>query len=130
MKLRFLAVSIGAVCALGLASCGSSEPASSSDTSVVNLTLVPAGNVIDVRSAAEFAVDHVQGARNLDFENGDFEKALSTLDKQRTYSLYCHSGRRSALAVELMRNAGFTNVVDLGAKEDAAKTLALPIVTD
>jgi hypothetical protein len=30
----------------------------------------------------------------------------------------------------MMRNAGFTNVVDLGSKEDAAKTLALPIVAD
>ena len=30
----------------------------------------------------------------------------------------------------MMRNAGFTNVVDLGASEDAAKALALPIVTD
>mgnify|MGYP000199151007 CR=1 FL=1 len=115
---------------MGLVSCGSSSSGASSDTTIVDMRLVPAGNVIDVRTAAEYAVDHVQGATNLDFENGDFEKALKNLDKSLTYSLYCHSGRRSALAAELMRNAGFTNVVDLGAKEDAAKTLALPIVSN
>ena len=60
----------------------------------------------------------------------DFEEALKDLDKEASYSVYCRSGNRSAAAVELMRNEGFTNVVDLGAVEDAAKTLALPIVAD
>jgi rhodanese-related sulfurtransferase len=72
----------------------------------------------------------VQGARNLDIQNGDFEAALVDLDKDLSYSVYCRSGNRSATAVAMMRNAGFTNVVDLGSKEDAAKTLALPIVAD
>lgn len=96
----------------------------------MEMQLVPAGNVIDVRTATEFAEGHVQGARNLDIQNGDFEKALSSLDKNAAYNLYCRSGNRSATATEMMRNAGFTNVVDLGAVEDAAKTLALPIVAD
>ena len=130
MKISRSIMAIALVSTLGLSACGSSDTDASSDTSIVDMKLVPAGNVIDVRSAAEYAVDHVQGATNLDLENGDFEKALADLDKTQTYSLYCHSGRRSALAAELMRNAGFTNVVDLGAKEDAAKTLALPIVTN
>lgn len=130
MKISRSIMAIALVSTLGLSACGSSDSDASPDTSIVEMKLVPAGNVIDVRSAAEYAVDHVQGATNLDFENGDFEKALADLDKSLTYSLYCHSGRRSALAAELMRNAGFTNVVDLGAKEDAAKTLALPIVTN
>jgi rhodanese-related sulfurtransferase len=94
------------------------------------LTLVPAGNVLDVRTAAEFAEGHVQGARNLDIQNGDFEKALESLDKDATYNVYCRSGNRSAVAVEMMRNAGFTKVVDLGASEEAAQALSLPIVTD
>ena len=116
--------------ALGLSACGSSDTSSTSDTTIVNLELVPAGNVIDVRTAAEFSEGHVQGARNLDVQNGDFAAALETLDKSASYNVYCRSGNRSATAVEMMRNAGFTNVVDLGAVEDAAKTLALPIVTD
>ena len=130
MKMRRVVMAIGLVSVLGLSACSSSESGSSSETSIAQITLVPAGNVIDVRTAAEFAEGHVQGARNLDIQNGDFEKALATLDKDASYNVYCRSGNRSAVAVEMMRNAGFTNVVDLGASEDAAKALALPIVTD
>ena len=130
MKIRRIVMAVAVVSILGLSACGSSDSTSSSDSTIVNLELVPAGNVIDVRTAAEFAEGHVQGARNLDVQNGDFVSALETLDKSASYNVYCRSGRRSATAVEMMRNAGFTNVVDLGAVEDAAKTLALPIVTD
>lgn len=94
----------------------------------MNLELVPASKVIDVRTAEEFAEGHVKGARNLDIRSGEFEAALADLDKEASYSVYCRSGSRSATAVEIMRNAGFTKVVDLGAVEEAAKALALPIV--
>lgn len=130
MKIWRSVMAIAVVSTMGLSSCGSSDAGSSSDTSIVDMQLVPAGNVIDVRTAVEFAEGHIQGARNLDIQNGDFEKALSTLDKDASYNVYCRSGNRSATATEMMRNAGFTNVVDLGAVEDAAKTLALPIVAD
>lgn len=130
MKISRVAMAVVVVSTLGLSACSSSDADSSSDTSIATLELVPAGNVIDVRTAAEFAEGHVQGARNLDIQNGDFEAALVDLDKSLSYSVYCRSGNRSAAAVEIMRNAGFTNVVDLGSKEDAARTLALPIVAD
>ena len=130
MKIRQVMMAIAVVSMLGLSACGSSDSGSSSDTSIGQITLVPAGNVIDVRTASEFAEGHVQGARNIDIQIGDFENALETLDKEATYNVYCRSGRRSAVAVEMMRNAGFTNVVDLGASEEAAKALSLPIVTD
>ncbi len=130
MKIHRVVTAIGLVSVLGLSACSFSDSGSSTDTSVAQMTLVPAGNVLDVRTASEFAEGHVQGARNLDIQNGDFEKALATLDKDATYNVYCRSGNRSAAAVEMMRNAGFTNVVDLGASEEAAKALALPIVTD
>lgn len=130
MKIWRSVLAIAVVSTLGLSACGSSDSGSSSDTSIVDMKLVPAGNVIDVRTAEEFAQGHVQGARNLDIQNGDFEKALSSLDKNASYNVYCRSGNRSATAVAMMRNEGFTNVVDLGAVEDAAQTLALPIVTD
>ena len=130
MKIRRVVMAIAVVSTLGLSACGSSDSGTTPDTSVAQITLVPAGNVIDVRTAAEFAEGHVQGARNLDIQNGDFEKALATLDKDATYNVYCRSGRRSAVAVEMMRNAGFTKVVDLGASEEAAQALSLPIVTD
>jgi rhodanese-related sulfurtransferase len=54
---------------------------------------------------------------------------IASLDKEASYSLYCRSGRRSAIAANLMAQAGFTKVTDLGDLESAATTLGLPIVT-
>lgn len=123
---RALAVSLLALVPF-IASCGSG---STSDTTqpIGKISLVPATKVIDVRTAEEFASGHVSGATNLDFESGALEKALSSLDTEASYSVYCRSGRRSALAVKLMTDMGFTDVTDLGGIEAAAKTLALPIV--
>jgi rhodanese-related sulfurtransferase len=88
-----------------------------------------APRVIDVRTAEEFANSHVIGAVNLDLENGAFLAELADLDKNVGYALYCRSGRRSAIAAELMATAGFTEVRDLGTLELAAQSLGLPIVT-
>jgi rhodanese-related sulfurtransferase len=109
-----------------ISSCSSSSETKET-TPVMSLT--PAPVVIDVRTDAEFAEGHVQGAINLDIENGAFQAKLSSLDKSVGYALYCRSGRRSAIAAELMATAGFTEVRDLGALESAAQTLGLPIVT-
>jgi rhodanese-related sulfurtransferase len=110
-----------------ISSCSSSSETKDT-TPVMSLTPVPI--LIDVRSATEFAEGHVQGAINLDIENGAFEAKLSSLDKSVGYALYCRSGRRSAIAAELMATAGFTEVRDLGALETAAQSLGLPIITD
>jgi len=91
--------------------------------------MMPAENVvIDVRTPAEFAEGHLDGAINLDLEGGVFEKQLSTLSPDGTYSIYCRSGRRSAVAVEMMKEAGFTYVIDLGGLEDAKAATGLEIV--
>lgn len=109
-----------------ISSCSSSSE--TKDTTPV-MSLTPAPVVIDVRTAAEFAEGHVQGALNLDVESGAFQAKLSSLDKSVGYALYCRSGRRSAMAVEQMTAAGFAEVRDLGALESAAQSLGLPIVT-
>jgi rhodanese-related sulfurtransferase len=106
-----------------------SSPSQTKDTTPV-MSLTPASIVIDVRSAAEFAGGHVQGAVNLDINNGSFQAKLSSLDKSVGYALYCRSGSRSAMAAELMATAGFTEVRDLGALETAAQSLGLPIITE
>jgi rhodanese-related sulfurtransferase len=110
-----------------ISSCSSSSE--TKDTTPV-MSLTPAPLVIDVRTVAEFAEGHVRGAINLDVESGAFQAQLSSLDKSVGYALYCRSGRRSAIAAELMATAGFTEVRDLGALESAAPSLGLPIITE
>jgi rhodanese-related sulfurtransferase len=92
---------------------------------------VEAGTVIiDVRSVEEFSAGHLEGALNFNVEDGTLAAQLSALDPAAEYIVYCRSGRRSAIAADMMRTAGFDAVVDLGAIEDAAKSTGLPITTN
>lgn len=85
--------------------------------------------LVDVRTPSEFAAGHLEGAINLDYEGGLLEAALDDLDPSVTYAVYCHSGRRSALAIGLMVEKGFTFVTDLGGLAEAAQTTGLAVVT-
>ncbi|MBM3639240.1 MAG: rhodanese-like domain-containing protein [Actinobacteria bacterium] len=92
-------------------------------------TMMPVENVvIDVRTTAEFAEGHLDGAVNLDLEGGVFEQQFMSLGKDGTYSIYCRSGRRSAVAVQMMKDAGYTYVIDLGGLEEAQEATGLEIV--
>ena len=58
--------------------------------------------VLDVREPQEFEAWHFEDARLLDYNNGQFETEKASLDKSKTYLLYCHTSRRSeAAATEL-----------------------------
>lgn len=69
--------------------------------------------VLDVRTAGEFLSGHINGAINIDVEAMDFDSEISKLDKTATYAVYCHSGRRSGIAVGKMKDAGFTKLFNL-----------------
>lgn len=71
--------------------------------------------VIDVRTADEFAEGHVKGARNIPVEDDGFDAAIAPLARDAVYVVYCRSGRRSAIAAERMKAAGFRDIVDAGA---------------
>ena len=74
--------------------------------------------VIDVRSAGEAASGIVTGATVLDFNSGEFEAKIGSYDRSAAYFVYCRSGSRSGQAVEIMKNLGFTDVIDGGAYAD------------
>ena len=85
--------------------------------------------IIDVRTPEEFAQGHLAGAVNHNVEDGSLEGALAGLDPAAEYIVYCRSGRRSAIATELMARAGFGAVTDLGSVEEAAAATGRAIVT-
>jgi rhodanese-related sulfurtransferase len=85
--------------------------------------------LIDVRTSEEFAEGHLVGALNLNVEDGTLEAALAGLDPSDTYQVYCRTGRRSAIAYDLMAANGFTDVTDLGSVEEAAAATGLPIIS-
>jgi phage shock protein E len=84
--------------------------------------------IIDVRDVEEFESGHVQGAINMSLNEGVFEQQMSTLDPAASYQLYCRSGGRSQMAMDLLQRIGFAEVENLGGVDDAAVALNLPIV--
>jgi rhodanese-related sulfurtransferase len=82
--------------------------------------------IIDVRTPAEYAESHVAEAINIDVMDKTFDTKINELDKQKTYKVYCRSGKRSAKAESLMKAKGFQNVENLGSLKEAADKLKMP----
>jgi phage shock protein E len=85
--------------------------------------------VIDVRTASEYAAGHLPGALNIDVESGNFARGIAGLDKGGSYALYCRSGRRSGIALDQMKSAGFTKVVHLSGGINAWTSAGHQLVT-
>ena len=73
----------------------------------------PGTVVLDVRTAAEFAEGHLPGAVNLDVQSPEFAAQMSGLDPAVPYAVYCRSGNRSQVAVDLMAQSGLTRTYHL-----------------
>ena len=64
--------------------------------------------ILDVRTAAEFAEGHIQGAILIDQGQSDFvEKAKTALPVDKKIAIYCRSGRRSANAARKLGDIGY-----------------------
>ena len=72
--------------------------------------------VIDVRSEAEFATGHVNGAINIPYDRiGVSIASVAGVDKSQPIIVYCRSGARSAVAASILAELGYTQVVNGGA---------------
>ena len=91
--------------------------------------LVEGTIVLDVRTPAEYAAGHLQGAQNIDVESSDFAAKAAALDKNGTYFVYCHSGNRAGQAITIMRSMGFSKLTNGMGIDAASKTSGLAIVT-
>ena len=66
--------------------------------------------LLDVRTPEEYSAGHLQGAVNIDFRSPEFGLKLDSLNHDKQYELYCHSGKRSGESVKMMEEKGFRNV--------------------
>lgn len=70
--------------------------------------------IIDVRTPAEVSQGHINGADLfINYNGSDFEEKINSLDKNKTYYVYCRSGSRSASASNFMVDKGFKKVYNL-----------------
>lgn len=70
--------------------------------------------IIDVRTADEFAEGHIAGAKNIDMMKGDeFEAKLKELDKSKPYLVHCQAGGRSSRSLKVFKKLGFEKIYHL-----------------
>jgi rhodanese-related sulfurtransferase len=70
--------------------------------------------LLDVRTKAEYASGHIEGAVLADIMNKSlFLETIKTLDKNRPVYIYCRSGSRSKSASKLLCDSGFNQIYDL-----------------
>ena len=76
---------------------------------------------IDVRSAVEYKLDHIDG--DIRISHGDIVGEVSTLypAKDTAIHLYCRSGGRAGKALTALTEAGYTNVSNVGSIQNARK---------
>jgi rhodanese-related sulfurtransferase len=92
--------------------------------------------LVDVREPAEFAALHIP--RSINVPRGvleqacewDYDETVPDLvsDRERETLVICRSGRRSALAADVLQQLGFTNVVSLKLGVRGWNDAELPLV--
>jgi rhodanese-related sulfurtransferase len=110
----------------------------STSSSAINLSVAefsskvsePGVITLDVRTPGEFNEGHIEGAKLIDFQSGNFENEIASLDKDQTYAVYCRSGSRSGQAVKVMSQAGFTNLYNLNGGVIDWASAQLPLVNN
>ena len=71
------------------------------------------GMIIDIRTPGEYAENHIHNAINIDFYSMDFEDQLKQLDKSTPIYIYCRTGSRTKIAIEILKKLDFKEAYDL-----------------
>jgi phage shock protein E len=94
-----------------------------------SIDVTPETVLIDVRTPAEFATGHLDGAVNIDVQSADFDERIAQLDPAGDYVVYCRSGNRSAQAITRMEALGFSDLENGGSVASASASTGIAVVT-
>jgi sulfur dioxygenase len=83
--------------------------------------------LIDVRTAEEFAALRIAGSCNVPFDQFDPDALKSRIGIDSPIYCICQTGTRSRFAAQLLRAAGFTRVVHVDGGTNAWLTAGLPV---
>ena len=82
--------------------------------------------IIDVRTLDEWKNGHLEDAQRIEWQK--IESIVDTVAKDEQIYLYCRSGNRSGMATQILKDAGYTDVINAGSLADAAALLKFNIV--
>ena len=83
--------------------------------------------LLDVRTKEEVIEKKINNSINIDFYSDDFKDSILSLEKSKTYFVYCRSGRRSLNTVEFMREYGFKESYNVDGGIIKWNDLSLPL---
>ena len=83
--------------------------------------------IIDVRNAAEYKSEHLNGAINIPLDA--INEHLSEFPKDETFILHCAGGYRSMIAASILSARAWQNLMDVEGGFNAIKSLGLEIVS-
>ena len=69
--------------------------------------------ILDVRTKEEFAGEHLENAKNENWNDSNFDFNVKKYDKTKAVFVYCLSGGRSKKAAEKLISLGFLKVYEL-----------------
>lgn len=84
--------------------------------------------VIDVRTEAEWKEGHLEGAILIPHERIGESISSAVTDKKTRIYLYCRSGRRTGIALDVLKKAGYEDIINLGPVENASKVLNRTVI--
>jgi eight-cysteine-cluster-containing protein len=85
--------------------------------------------IIDVRTSEEYSSGHIENAINLNYHSENFKQSLNKLNRTRTYLVYCQSGQRSGMTLDIMKDLGFIEVYNMLGGIDEWKAKGFPVVS-
>jgi rhodanese-related sulfurtransferase len=84
--------------------------------------------LFDVRTLEEYEEGHLPGAVNIAYNAIRERIHVVAPDKSAQIYLYCHSGRRAAMAQQTLQEMGYNRVVNLGGLSSASQKTQLKII--
>ena len=82
---------------------------------------------LDVRTAEEFRTGHVEGAVLLPYDQMEQRWQELAEWQDKPVVVYCRSGRRSGIAIDVLRSKGFSQLTN-GINVEQMASWGLPIV--
>lgn len=111
-----------ALALIGVLAQGCSEapraPGPAEEAAAVSAPAAEEALYVDVRTPEEYASGHVAGAINIPHDQMEARWQELAAHRDRPIVLYCRTGRRSELAIEVLEDHGFARLRNGGGLDD------------
>lgn len=117
---KIIIIVVGLLVALGIfgiATSGNEPSQRAKSFSSIQSDVKSGAKLYDVRTAAEYRAGHFENAFNFSLQDMQAGTLPDVAKDQKVY-VYCQSGNRSSQAAAILKQSGFTNVIDLGGLQD------------